>query len=441
MYKELKNCLICGTSTLCEVLSLGNQYVVDWVKEKDEDLLRAPLTLMRCSNCSLVQLKHRVNSDRLYKKFWYRSGINEQMRDELLKIVKRAESTINLKEGDKVLDIGSNDGTLLGWYTKRIITVGVDPASDLVKESMQTQRVDIGIDDYFSEETILRTFKMLGIGAGAYPRFKVITAIAMFYDLEDPVQFLKDCRKILHDEGVLIIQMNYLKSMLQDTAFDNICHEHLTYFSLLTLKTAVEKSGLDIQGVEISSCNGGSIRVYITHRAFEKFCERDYQQKQWLYTNGQIRMIEEMKFGLGTQAPFDAFKASVEMKMSKLRGYLETEIGNGGTLYGYGASTRGTILLQYLYPNDHCPIVAIAERDHHKYGLKMVGTWIPIVPEQEARDKATHMLVLPWHFKDSIVKRETDWINKNKGTLIFPLPTPTLAQPMTEEVPAHVKAL
>jgi len=441
MYKELTNCLICGTETLSQVLDMGTQYVVDFVKEKDEDLLKAPLVLMRCSECSLVQLKHRVSPDRLYKKFWYRSSINEQMRDELLRIVQRVEGCVDLQDGDKVLDIGSNDGTLLGWYTKGKLTVGIDPATDLVKESMQNQKVDIGIDDYFSEETILRTFKLLGIGAGTPPKFKVITAIAMFYDVENPVGFLKDCKKLLHDQGVLVIQMNYLHSMLMDTAFDNICHEHLTYFSLYTLKKAIEMAGLDLQGVELSKCNGGSIRAYITHTKFDSFSQQSHEQKVWMYTNSQMRLMEEIKFGLHTDAPFSAFRASVEIKMSKLREYLSEEIAKGGVLYGYGASTRGTVLLQYLYKDGECPLVAMAERDRNKFGLKMVGTWTPIIPEIEAREKATHMLVLPWHFKESIVNREKNWINQKKGTLIFPLPIPTLAQPMTDEVPANVRAL
>ena len=130
MYKELKECILCGSKDLSVTIDLGEQFVVDFVKEKDESLLKAPLTLMRCMECSLLQLKHRVNPDRLYRKFWYRSGINEQMRDELLAIVKKASATIELKDGDKVLDIGANDGTLLGWYPKGVTTFGVDPCKE-----------------------------------------------------------------------------------------------------------------------------------------------------------------------------------------------------------------------------------------------------------------------------------------------------------------------
>lgn len=440
MYKELTECLICRTSTLNQVVDLGNQYVVDFVKEKKEDLLRAPLTLMRCQNCGLVQLKYRVNPDRLYKKFWYRSGINESMRNQLLAIVQKATDSVQIEQGDKVLDIGCNDGTLLGWYDKRVMTVGIDPASDLVKEGMNSKRIDIGIDDYFSEKCISDSFNSLGMKkTGMSPKFKVITAISMFYDVEDPLGFLKQCKALLHDKGVLVIQMNYLLTMVKDTAFDNICHEHLTYFSVNTLKTILGKAKLYLQGVQLTNTNGGSIRAFITHPEFEDFYKHNHNEKLWLATSADMRVIEEIRTGLHTDSVYQVFNQDVENKMKGLREYLEKV--PEGKLYGYGASTRGTVLLQYLYKDTECPIVAMAERDTNKYGLKMVGTWIPIIDEVEARSKASHMLVLPWHFHDSIVERETKWINEQKGILIFPLPKPHLAEHLDEPVLSSTRSL
>ena len=294
MYQELKHCLICN-GELTQVFDLGQQFVIDFVKERDESLLKVPLILMRCNSCSFIQLKYRVNPDRLYKKFWYRSGINEQMREELCTIARKAVATIEMEPGDKVLDIGCNDGTLLGWYDKRTTTFGIDPCAELVDEGIKEGRLDVGIGDYFSEDAIKEYSRTLGVDM---PKFKIITAIAMFYDVSDPVRFLKDCKKVLHDEGVLVIQMNYLVKMLEDTAFDNICAEHLAYYSVTTLSTAIEKAGLDLQGIEQSPCNGGSIRAYITHKGFDKFCIKHHNDKLWLYSKSRMLMVEEMHKGI-----------------------------------------------------------------------------------------------------------------------------------------------
>jgi len=421
MYSEIKSCIICNGS-LKQVLDLGRQYVVDFVKEKDESLLKAPLTLMRCEACSFIQLKHRVNPDRLYKKFWYRSGINEQMKKELDTIVRYAQKTVDLSNGDKVLDIGCNDGTLLGNYGKGITTFGVDPCTALVQEGLKTGKIDIGISDFFSRDAVNSVCQTLGVPT---PKFKIITAISCFYDVTNPVEFLKDCKELLHDEGVLIIQMNYLVTMLRDTAFDNICHEHVGYYSVSTLKAVVEKAGLDLQGVEESTCNGGSIRAYITQKGNTKFSIRDVANGLWLYTKMMQLLLQEMKLHLDTVRPYIEFEVSIHTKLNKIKAMLTS---NDLVTYVYGASTRGTVLMQALCQDGFEErFTAVAERDHNKFILKMVGTWLDIVPEDEFRSKATQALVLPWHFRESITKREHDWLEKG-GKLIFPLPDPVLVE-------------
>jgi 2-polyprenyl-3-methyl-5-hydroxy-6-metoxy-1,4-benzoquinol methylase len=418
MYKELTICIICG-SDLTEVLSLGEQYVVDFVKEKDESLLKAPLTLMKCNKCSFIQLKHRVNPDRLYKKFWYRSGINETMKTELTKIVLNAQEVVDLVEGDKVLDIGCNDGELLGNYNKGVTTFGVDPCASLVEEGMTNGKIDIGIPDYFSESAILQVAKAVGMKS---MKFKIITAIAMFYDIEDPVQFLKDCKLVLHDEGVLVIQMNYLLKMLSDTAFDNISHEHLGYYSVTTLDEAVKRAGLELQGIEESPCNGGSIRAYITHKDFNQFSIRHSQNKLWLYTKMTKMLIEESKLNDKAYTKFSTSIGAISDKVRKV--FMDNK---DKKIYAYGASTRGTVLTQHLFSDDNHKVIGVAERDTNKIGLKMVGSWWPIVSESEFRENAEVALVLPWHFRESIVRREQEWIKKG-GKFIFPLPDPVIIE-------------
>ena len=419
MYEEMKSCIICNAS-LEQVFDLGEQYVVDFVSKPDDHLLKAPLVLMKCSNCHLIQLKHRVSPDRLYKKFWYRSGINESMKDELLRIVEHASRTVTLKPGDKVLDIGANDGTLLGWYDKSITTIGIDPCKELIEEGMKHKRIDFGISDYFSLETIGRMHKALAV---PLPRFKIITAISMFYDVDTPVQFLQDCKSVLHPEGVLVIQMNYLPSMLKYTAIDNVCHEHLAYYSLLALREAVQRAGLEMQGAEESTCNGGSVRAYITHPSFNTFATEDHGNKLWLNSKLTMMLVSEMRAGLDGMPAYHAFKARVDTVLDRIRTILSQY--KDKKVYAYGASTRGTVLTQLLFPgNADNDVLAVADRDENKIGKYMVGTWWKIVTEKEFREKANTALVLPWHFHESIVKREAEWINRKGGKMIFPLPEP-----------------
>lgn len=420
MYTENKQCILCHWEYLTDVIDLGVQYVVDFVKEKDEKLLKAPLVLVKCNSCHLIQLKHRVSQDRLYKKFWYRSGINEQMKDELQAIVQHAEKVVDLRPGDKVLDIGANDGTLLGCYTSKTVTVGIDPCKELIEEGMKSKRIDIGISDYFSAKVLQSINDSVGIKSTI--KFKIITAVAMFYDVLNPVQFLKDCKEVLDKDGVLIVQMNYLVNMLQDGAFDFISHEHAALYSVSTLGKAIEMAGLEFEGLELSKSNGGSLRAYITHPGNTKFCANDSREKLWLNTNHSMKLLDEMKMGLDTLAPYSKFYDNAADNMRRLNTYLQNLHSEGKRIYACGASTRGTALTQYLFKAGSSEIIkGVSDRDKHKHGLKMVGTWWNILPEETVRRDATHMLVLPWHFKDSITKREQEWI-QGGGELIFPLP-------------------
>jgi NDP-4-keto-2,6-dideoxyhexose 3-C-methyltransferase len=412
MIEEMKECLICKTP-VTPLLDMGEQYVVDFVKEKDEKLLKAPLILMKCPSCHLVQLKNKVSPERLYRKFWYRSGINEQMRDELLAVVQHAQAAVQMEPGDRVLDIGANDGTLLGWYDKRVMTFGVDPCGELIAEGMANDKIDVGIPEFFSKEAVTVM--------GVVPKFKIITAVAMFYDVSDPVKFLEDCRDLLDDEGILIIQLNYLGTMLKDCALDFICHEHIAYYSLLSLQEAVKRAGLEIKGVELSQSNGGSLRVYISHPPFvNKMTEETKSLGDTMYTT----QLLEMKMGLDTNAAYYLFSERAKNLATVLKMTLEKY----APLYAYGASTRGTVLTQFMFRNGGSEMVlGVADRDEHKIGLRMVGTWWPIITEEEFRSKAKTALVLPWHFRESIRKREEKWL-EGGGRFIFPLPRPMIVE-------------
>jgi len=385
MYREIKKCRLCGNEDLKDILQLGAQYVVDFVPKQMDDMVRAPLNLMRCTKCELVQLRHSVHPDLMYKKFWYRSGINEQMKRALLEVVERAQEVTYVGKDDAVLDVGANDGHLLGWYPGTVRTVGVDPCAELVEEGLKNKRMDIGLKGYFSKEL-----------CEPHGPYKVITAIAMFYDLEDPVQFLKDCAGMLTRDGAIIVQMNYLPAMLNNNAVDNIEHEHLTYFSMTTMKLAAEKANLEIVGAETNDVNGGSFRVYLTHRDSGLYAMTATRQVQ-MFMKYMALLHEEQKMKLDTLEPYVEFGKRVTAICKALQMYLTKEAERGEQLYVYGASTRGTVLMQLLNLAEGV-ILGAAERDAKKYGLQMMGTWLKIYPEESIRPKASQFLLLPWHF-------------------------------------------
>lgn len=410
-YTTINRCRLCEDSNLKDVYDLGEQYVVDFPEAPDQNLLKAPLKLVSCETCNLVQLEHSVDKERLFRKFWYRSTINPQMQTALREIVQRAMAVTNLNEGDPVLDIGANDGTLLGWYPGIVRTVGIDPCKELVDEGVRKERMDIGIPEFFSQDAVR-----------AHGPYKVITAIAMMYDLEDPIHFLSECREVLHEEGVMIVQMNYLPTMLNQCSVDNICHEHVTYFSMHSVQAAAHIAGFDVAGAETNSVNGGSFRVYLTHKG--KNLAASGQMALDLLTLSLKLLHNEQRNEIGLTR-YRRFSAEVGDRMNTLRDYLKAEAAKDAKIYVYGASTRGTVLLQLL---DLPPGVlhGVADRDPNKHGRYMVGgSWPKIYSEDYCRKRATHFLVLPHHFRESIMEREEDWMEKG-GKLIFPLPIPEM---------------
>lgn len=409
-------CMICGSSDLSRVVNLGNQYVVDFVKDPKAPALKAPLELIRCEKCNLVQLKHTVTPDRLYRKFWYRSGINESMRQALKNVVAQAYNSIKPQEMIvNVLDIGCNDGTLLGFYPKRYKRVGIDPARELLDSGQSEHRVDVPINGYFSKTAV-----------EAHGPFKIITAVAMFYDVDEPLQFLEDCRDVLDKDGVLVIQMNYLLTMLQDMAFDNICHEHLAYYSMTVFKELIERAGLECQGAEVNAINGGSLRVYITHpgRTLAGF---GMNKQVGVHADMHALMIQEHSALLHTDEPYKAFAERVQEISAVLRHYI---LSHEDVLV-YGASTRGSTLMQCLDLPGR--IKYAAERDEKKWGLYTVGTNILIQDEAFCRQAAKEFLVLPWHFMDTIKRREDQWLARG-GKFIVPLPSPYILSYEDQEV-------
>jgi NDP-4-keto-2,6-dideoxyhexose 3-C-methyltransferase len=407
-YTERKTCRACGAALpLQNMLDLGKQTIVDFLSDGEPGRGTAPLELVQCSHkgCELLQLRHTVDADTLYRTFWYRSGINEQMRKALYEVVKDSLRYTELRSGDAVCDIGSNDGTLLGFYPDEVKKIGFEPAEKLAEEScMSATRHLHVVCDYFKGSTAERIIRG--------KKYKVVTAVAMFYDLDEPLEFLDDVASVLHPEGIFVVQMNYLGLMARNMAFDNIGHEHLCYYALSSLLPLFEHAGLKIVDVETNDVNGGSFRVYARRKNGHQIAVED----------GVNVMLQEEREHLSRQVK--EFSQGVRSISLELCNFVTKLHRAGKKVYAYGASTRGSTLLQTVFGGDssYC-LEGVAERDVHKIGKTTAGTGLKIVSEEEARENADYFLLLPYHFFSSIMRREQNWMESG-GKFIVPVPYP-----------------
>jgi hypothetical protein len=406
-------CRICGSRALTPVVSLGDQFISGAFAKPDGSppmARRVPLDLVRCDPalderaCGLVQMRHSVPPTVLYQSYWYRSGVNQTMRDNLAGIAHLAEETAGLAAGDLVVDIGCNDGTLLKSYrTDGIKRLGIDPSNVVAHARAAGLEV---VNDFFSAAAL----------RSVYPeqKAKVITSIAMFYDLENPHYFVGDIKESLHEQGVWVLELSYLPTMLAMNSFDTICHEHLEYYALAPMERLFAEHDLEVVDVHLNDINGGSFRIVVAHAGKTRPSAEAQARVQ------QLR-LREFELGLDTDAPFAAFRASIKKIRRDLVALLKKAKAQKKVVHGYGASTKGNTTLQY------CGITpalvrAIADRNPDKWGSATIGTNLPIISEEDSRkQKPDYYLVLPWHFIEEFKKREKDFLARG-GKFILPMP-------------------
>lgn len=404
-------CRVSGEK-LVPLFSLGKLYLSDFIEHTETPKYEpVELSLAIAPGSGLVQLHHTVPGDILYRKYWYKSGTNATMTNELAGIAKKVQDTMNLKNGDVFVDIGCNDGTLFRFVDKNIIRIGFDP-NDYKAES--SEHADLILNNYFNHGEYKKT-------KHGHKKAKVITSIAMFYDLEEPDSFVHDIKKTLDRDGLWIIQMSYLPLMLTQLAFDNICHEHLEYYSLGSLQHLLHKHAMDVVDCELNDINGGSFRIYVRHNNAHPATFATAPYRDVARARVHSILAYEKSLNLKKKKIYMDFWNSITSLKKQTLDFIKKERKKGKTIWGYGASTKGNTLLQW-YGLDNTLIDAIAERSEAKYGLKTAGTNIPIKSEADMRKaKPDYLLVLPWHFIDEFRKRETDFL-QGGGKFIVPCP-------------------
>ncbi|MCI0683662.1 MAG: class I SAM-dependent methyltransferase [Gemmataceae bacterium] len=410
--REVTACRICGNTRLDSILDLGNQALTGVFPRGDAAAQSGPIELIKCSEtaggCGLVQLRHSYAADLIYgSNYGYRSGLNASMVAHLRKRVRLASERARPQPGDLILDIGSNDGTTLGAYPANNLTlVGMDPSGGKFAHYYPAQ-VRL-IPDFFSPAAF----------AQAFPgrRAKIVTSFAMFYDLDRPQDFMAEVHAVLADDGIWVLEQSYCPAMLRALAYDTICHEHVSYYALRQIKWMADRVGFKIVEVEHNDINGGSFCVTLAKTAAAGTAAGPASD------DTVARLLdEEDRLGLGTLAPFLAFRDRVFRHRAELQRFVRGARRLGRSVYGYGASTKGNVLLQFCgFTADDIP--AIAEVNEDKFGAFTPGTRIPILSEREVHALAPdYLLVLPWHFRANIIQRESAFLARG-GQLVFPLP-------------------
>ena len=404
-YYEIDVCRVSKSTHLVSVLNLGCQTLTGvFPKIPSEKITRGPLELVWCPDSGLLQLRHSYDSSEMYgDNYGYRSGLNQSMVNHLADKVCYLERQFPLNAGDVVVDIGSNDATTLKLYNaKNIRRIGIDPTGHKFAHYYPDEIALV--PDFFSGDAFR--------SVESKPA-RIVTSIAMFYDLDSPVEFARQIESILADDGVWHFEQSYMPSMLRLNSYDTICHEHLEYYSLGVVKTILEMAGLRLVDVGMNSVNGGSFAVTAA-KASNKSIPTNHAVINWL-------LGQEERMGLNTPRPYREFEERVFRHREDLTRLIRTLKADGKKIFGYGASTKGNVVLQFcgLTVGD---IPAIAEVNPEKFGCFTPGSHIPIVSEEEARGmQPDYFLVLPWHFKDGILRREKEYLASG-GKMIFPFP-------------------
>lgn len=405
MYKKIEKCRICGNTHLERVLDLGEQMLTGvFPREKGAKVTTGPLRLVKCvgaeNACGLLQMEHSYDLGEMYgENYGYRSGLNASMVAHLNNKVKRVLGLVELRNGDLVVDIGSNDSTTLQAYPAGPILVGVDPTG--VKfHSYYPSHIQL-IPDFFTSALIKANFP----GQKA----KIVTSFSMFYDLEDPLSFMRQVYDILADDGVWVFEQSYMPTMLDTNSYDTVCHEHLEFYALRQIKWMADRVGFKILDVEFNDINGGSFSVTVAKSGGDLA----------VIPSVQKILDEEREKGLDTLAPYHAFAERVVNSKRELLAFIKAAHENGKTVAALGASTKGNVLLQYCGVTEK-EISVVGEVNAEKFGCFTPGTWLPIIPEIDLlQNEPDYLIVLPWHFKKFFVSN-FKW---KHAKLVFPLPT------------------
>lgn len=410
MSEKIKKCRFCGNKNIVSCIDVGSQYLssifpADMSYKKE--LKKYPLEIVQCvkkddGQCGSLQLAYNYDLSDMYEHYPYTSGSNSSMKKILLDVANAGKALNNLKEGDTVLDIGSNDGTLLNFFADQPLDlVGIDPAKN-VECKVNSNRF-IEVKDFFNAKNYKKVSKN---------KAKLVFSVAMFYHLNNPVKFCEDIKEILDENGVLIIQMAYLPAMIKTNMYDNIVHEHVGYYSVQNIKWVLDKAGMEIFDVILNDVYGGSFRVFAKKKGVQNFPETQRLREV---------LSEELDWGIFKKPTYSDFMDRINKTKKDLRYLLQKIKDEGKRTWVYGASTKGNTIMQFCNIGTDL-VEAAADSNEFKFNKHLIGSDIPIYDEVKLRkERPDYLLALPYSFVYAFMEREKELVRK--GTkFIIPIP-------------------
>ena len=401
---KISKCRSCSGTKLIESLDLGYQSLTGiFPSKKNQKISSGRLKLVFCDECKLLQLSENFNQNEMYGiNYGYKSSLNPTMVEHLKSKSIKLEIIAKLSSGDVIVDIGSNDGTFLSFFNKKYKLLGIDPTISKFKNDYKKNIIQI--PDFFSKKTLDAHLTK--------KRAKLITTISMFYDLENPLTFAKEIYDCLDNDGIWHLEQSYMPNMIKNVSYDTICHEHLEYYSLKSTKYILDKSNFKIIDIQLNKVNGGSFAVTVAKKNSKKFDKSKLvdwlEKKEDMYNYNKLSTIK-------------SFTANVQKHKKLFKDLILNLNDMKKIVFGYGASTKGNVILQYCKINNkHLPY--IVDINPYKRNKFTPGTNIKIINDDDLRKKKfDYLVVLPWHFRDYIIEKENKYLKKNKK-LIFPLP-------------------
>lgn len=392
-------CINCSSQNLKKIISLGNQPLSGvFKKKKNKYLKKYSLELFECKKCKLVQLGDLIKNELMFgKQYEYSTSLSNLMKTHIkLKFLKLKKNKL-INSNSKILDIGSNDGFFLNNFSSRNTLYGIDPSAEKFKHNYKTN-IKL-IIDFFFKEKILQYDKKI--------KFDLITSFAMFYDVKNPNLFCKDINHLLSKNGIWMLELSYLPLMLKNLTYDQICHEHIAYYSLTTFKNLIEKHNLKIIDVSLNEINGGSIEIICSKKSSSHIIKKNKISKI---------LKDEKKIN-----KFSYHNFNKRIKNVKKIFQLFLNLNSKKKIIGYGASTKANVVLNYCEVKNS-QIKEICDGSWRKVGMFTPGTNIKIISKLEMRKKKPdYLIVFIWSFRKEVIKQEKLFL-LNGGKLIFLLP-------------------
>ena len=400
-------CKNCNQKRLKKVITIGKQPVSSvFLSKKINNLKKYSLDLYECQNCKLIQLSKVAPANEMYGlSYGYWTSLSDLMINHMRKKIKRIKKFNLIKNNSFILDIGSSDATFLNLfknYKKNLDLFAIDPSAEKFKKSFQDKKINL-IVDYFTKE---RIYNYLNSEEKVKKKFSLITSFAMFYDINDPNSFCKDINKLLEKDGLWIVEFSYFPLLLKNLTYDQINHEHVTYYTLTTFQKIIDKHGLKVIDISFNEINGGSAEVIVSKKGSR------YKVNKLKIS----KVLEEEK--LINESSYKKFNDRIDNVKKVVQFFLKK---NTKKIVGYGASTKGNIILNHCKINSR-DIKYICDGNSQKLGQYTPGSNIEIISKEKMRKmKIDYLFVLIWSFRSEVIKQEKKFI-RSGGKLIFPLP-------------------